>query len=88
MENCHAKDRDQPADKRNNDDANDNAHAAAADCGQDLARNDTGDGAIANHDNHIEDARQFRWPVPHEVPRNNLLDEIVSIASVRVYIVF
>ena len=49
MEDRHAEDSDEPADERSDDDTNRNAHATAANCGEDLARDDTGDGPVANH---------------------------------------
>ena len=54
MEDLHAKDCDEPADQCGDADAHDNAHAATANGGEDLAGDDGGNCGIADHENDVE----------------------------------
>ena len=74
MEDCHAKDCDEPGDQGNKHDPHNDGHAAAADSGKDLTADDAVDGAVADHEDDVQDTCDFRGPVSHEVSSNHLHD--------------
>ncbi|KAL9098032.1 MAG: hypothetical protein Q9163_006224 [Psora crenata] len=74
VEDGHAEDGDEPADEGGNDDAHHDGHAAAGDGGEDLTGDDGGDGAVSDHDDHVEETGHLGGPIAHEISSDNLLE--------------
>ena len=74
LKDGHAKDCNDPAYDGNDNDADNYAHATAADGGENLAADDGINGAVANHENNVERAGSFGRPVAHKVATDDLKD--------------
>lgn len=81
LKDGHAKDCNDPAYHGNDNDADDNTHAAAADRGKDLAADDSIDGAVADHENNVERTGNFGRPIAHKVAADDLM--ILLILDMR-----